>query len=137
MRVLLNLIKWMLKFQRFNEAREILSKNIETIEKISAYDLNDLRKIVESNRFEITSEFLLLKKEKFAYEILFNRQKEKENKKIKFPETLYNSQFLKKKKRKFNEKLFQECVFLLKNYGSPQQLISFHVEKNMLYEACK
>ena len=37
----------------------------------------------------------------------------------------------------FQNRVFEECVFFLKNYGTPQLLINFLVQKGLLEEACK
>ena len=37
----------------------------------------------------------------------------------------------------FQNRVFEECVFFLKNYETPQLLINFLVQKGLLEEACK
>lgn len=131
-KVLLKWILWLLRFEQFEKAHEILAKNLEFFDSaLSQAEMHQILSTLEASPFVNSSTFLSLQKDLAFSHVLFLKQGQ--IKKL----SLSEHESKEKAKKAFENTIFSECVFFLKNYGTPQQFINFHVQKGLLEEACR
>jgi len=131
-KVLMIWILWLLRYEQYEKAHEILAKNLEFFDSsLSEAEIHQILRVLETSEFENSHDFLEYRKNTCFFRVLLLKQgKSSRN-------SLIETQIEKKLHNDFIVKIFEECVFFLKNYGTSQQFINFHVQKGLLEEACR
>jgi len=111
----------------FKKAHEILAKNLELFDRsLNETEIHQILNTLESSSYETSQHYLDLQKTR-------SFSKQGQNEKL----SKIELEIRKSLDAEFQNRVFEECVFFLKNYETPQLLINFLVQKGLLEEACK
>lgn len=132
-KVLIIWVLWLLRFEEFGKARETLAKSLEFFESsFNEQEIHQILSALEASSYENSQAFFSLQQSLCFSRVLLLRQGE-----TRVCLRLIERESREKSRELFQTRIFEECVFFLKNYGSSQLFINFHVQKGLLEEACR
>lgn len=136
-KVLIIWVLWLLRFEEFAKARETLAKSLEFFESaFNEQQIHEILSALEASAYESSHTFFASQQSLCFSRVLLLRSRDKSALSNKTLRTI-ELESRERAKNQFQARIFEECVFFLKNYGSSQLFINFHVQKGLLEEACR